>query len=193
MGMFDWLKGKKERGDPPPHTPGSMVFANDIVLSMLVGAPGGPADALLARVEAGEINPIILDASLYWAMSAVQPSDEVQTERAARLLRYARILPIDREGSERGHPMASPEEIAHWREVALEGNSVFEVDPARPAVEESAEPALLCSQCYSQCQGRDAHVIPWWNGGEADFFTTYRCGFVLARVAGRDECTYRFT
>lgn len=176
MGMFDWLKGKNDGAERPPPASDSMILANDIVLSMLIGPTDGPADALLARVEAGEFTPVVLDASLYWAMSAIEPTDEIQAGRMARLLRYARILPLERDSDERGHPAPSADEIAHWREVVFQGHPVVEIDPAQVAPSGAGGPTMLCSQCFSQCQGRDAHVIPWWNEGEGDFFTTYRCG-----------------
>ena len=175
MGIFDRIRGKKPEVGSSRLPPDAMLLANDIVLSMLIETPGGSADKLLKRVEAGELTPVVMDASLFWAMSSVRASDTVQTGRMARLLRYARILPLDSEGEARGHTVASPEEIEHWRSVVLGGGEVFTAPPEQPTAEVEV-PAMLCSQCYTQCSGPDAHVIPWWNPGEADFVTTYRCG-----------------
>lgn len=36
-------------------------------------------------------------------------------------------------------------------------------------------PDVLCSACYSIAPSATAHVIPWWNAGAEDFFTTFRC------------------
>lgn len=175
MGIFDWIRGKKPEVASSPLPPDAMLLANDIVLSVLIQPPGGSADKLLKRVEAGELTPVVMDASLFWAMSSVQASDTMQTDRMARLLRYARILPLDSEGDARGHTVASPEEIEHWRSVVFDRGEASAVPPEQPG-DEGEAPAMLCSQCYTQCSGPDAHVIPWWNPSEADFFTTYRCG-----------------
>lgn len=96
------------------------MLAIDIVLGALIGRPGGAADATLARIEAGEWTPVILDLAIYCAMSSVRPGDTVDHARFARLLRHAVFMPAS--GRRQGTPFdpPSPAEIERWRQVVLD-------------------------------------------------------------------------
>jgi len=111
---------------PPPDTPhvipsegkNPMVFGIDLVVMALIGPPGCPVEPLIEQAAKGEMTPVVIDLALYAAMSSVQPSDHVDHARFARLLRYAEIQrSIDRDTNAFSPP--TPDEIAHWRAVAL--------------------------------------------------------------------------
>jgi len=95
-----------------------VMLAIDVVLGALIG-PGTAAEIVIARAEAGEWQPVVLDLALYCALASVRPGDDVNHERLARLLRHARLdTSMSREP---GAPFAAPSaaEIEHWRDVAL--------------------------------------------------------------------------
>jgi len=95
------------------------MLAIDIVLAALIGPPGCAADMVLERSEAGEWSPVILDLAIFCAMMSVRPEERVDHARFARLLRHATFAASH--GRAEGEPFAppSPEEIEHWRDVAL--------------------------------------------------------------------------
>lgn len=96
-----------------------VVLAIDIVLGALIGPPGAAAERVIARAEAGEWTPVILDLALFCAMSSVRPGDQVDHARFARLLRHAQLSAS--RSREAGTAFAPPalEDIEHWRNVAL--------------------------------------------------------------------------
>ena len=56
-----------------------VILSIDLVLNVLIGPPGGAGDMIVARAEAGDWTPVIVDLALYCAMSSVEPGD--RTER----------------------------------------------------------------------------------------------------------------
>ncbi|MCA9713551.1 MAG: hypothetical protein H6713_12855 [Myxococcales bacterium] len=96
-----------------------ITLAIDLVLGALIGPPGHPIETILARAEAGEWTPVLLDLALYCAMASVRPEDTVDHARFARLLRYAQ--PAASRSREPGGAFTPPtlEEIEHWRAVVL--------------------------------------------------------------------------
>ena len=96
-----------------------VMLAIDVVLAALIGPPESVADLIIARAEAGEWQPVVLDLALFCAMSSVRAGDRVDYERFARLLRYAQLAPsLGREADGTFAP-PSDAEIEHWRAVAL--------------------------------------------------------------------------
>ncbi len=94
------------------------VLGVDLVLMALIGPPGCPVEPLIEEAAKGEMTPVVIDLALYAAMSSVQPGDHVDHARFAKLLRYAEIQRSpDRDTNAFSPP--KPEEIAHWRAVAL--------------------------------------------------------------------------
>jgi hypothetical protein len=172
MGFFDRFRGNKP---PPPALPeDAAMLGNDMVLAAMIGEPGHPIESVIAQAARGELTPMIGDASLYWTLCAVQASDTFQAARLAELLRYARIVPIDRAaGDGRGWLPPGRDEVEHWRAVVADATELHRID-ARELPD--AGPSVLCSRCYATSSGADAHVIPWWNEEANDLFTTYRCG-----------------
>jgi hypothetical protein len=96
-----------------------VMLAIDVVLAALIGPPDSVADLIIARAEAGEWQPVVLDLALFCAMSSVRAGDRVDHARFARLLRYAQLAPSL--GREADGVFARPNEaeIEHWRAVAL--------------------------------------------------------------------------
>jgi hypothetical protein len=96
-----------------------VVLGIDIVLGALIGPPGTAAETIIARAEAGEWTPVLLDRALFCAMSSVRPSDRVDHPRFARLLQHAQLAAS--RGREAGNAFAPPtlEEIEHWRDVVF--------------------------------------------------------------------------
>ena len=96
-----------------------VMLAIDVVLAALIGPPESVADLIIARAEAGEWQPIVLDLALFCAMASVRPGDRVDHARFARLLRYAQLAPSL--GREADGVFAPPSEVEidHWRAVAL--------------------------------------------------------------------------
>lgn len=177
MGLFDrWFSGggaPKDTATPLPAN--AVMFANDVVLSALIGPPGAPVEEFLARAARGEVTPVVIDASLYWTWCAVQPDDRIDLARFAELLRYARIVPLHNGGEARtGHGWNPPteDEKSHWRNVVFgRQDDDGAEDPPAPASPDE----FLCSACYSTHPIAKLRVIPWWNADARDVFTTYRC------------------
>jgi hypothetical protein len=73
----------------------------------------------IARAEAGEWQPVVLDLALFCAMASVRPDDRVDHARFARLLQHAQFAASG--GREPGGSFARPsaEEIEHWRDVVF--------------------------------------------------------------------------
>ena len=96
-----------------------VMLAIDVVLGALIGPPDTAADMVIARAEAGEWTPVLLDLALFCAMASVRPEDQVDHARFARLLRHAQFAASG--SREAGTAFAPPsiEEIEHWRDVAL--------------------------------------------------------------------------
>jgi hypothetical protein len=95
------------------------MLAIDIVLAALIGPPGCPAEGVIARAETGEWTPVLLDLAVFCAMSSVQPGDRVDHARFARLLRHAQVAASNSREAGTSFAPPSPEEIEHWRDVAL--------------------------------------------------------------------------
>lgn len=180
MGLFDrWFGGKGAAGAPPEGEPhgapplpaNAVVFANDVVLSALIGPPGAPVEGFLERAARGEVTPVVIDASLYWTWCAVQPEDTIDLARFGNLLRYARIIPTTYADEARtGHGWTPPteHEKAHWRDVVFDRQQEEEID--------EAPGSFLCSACYTTQPMSTIRVIPWWNADARDVITSYRCG-----------------
>src|ERR1041385_1030321 len=96
-----------------------IMLAIDVVLGALIGPPGTAAEMVIARAEAGEWQPVLLDLALFCAMASVRPEDRVDHARFARLLRHAQLAAsLSREAAA---PFARPSdaEIEHWRDVVF--------------------------------------------------------------------------
>jgi hypothetical protein len=78
------------------------MLAIDVVLGALIGPPNSAADMIIARAEAGEWQPVVLDHA-----------------RFARLLRYAQLAPSLGRAADGVLSPPSEAEIEHWRNVAL--------------------------------------------------------------------------
>ena len=96
-----------------------VMLAIDVVLGALIGPPDTAAELVIARAEAGEWQPVVLDLALYCAMASVRPGDVVDHARFARLLRHARLETSLSRAPDAPFTPPSPEEIEHWREVVL--------------------------------------------------------------------------
>lgn len=66
-------------------SPSPVLLAIDMVLGALIGPPDHPIEAIIARAEAGEWTPVLLDLALYCAVASVCPGDVVDHDRFARL------------------------------------------------------------------------------------------------------------
>jgi hypothetical protein len=96
-----------------------VMLAIDIVLGALIGPPGTAAELVIARAEAGEWRPVLLDLALFCAMASVRPEDAVDHARFARLLRHAQFAASGSRAEGEAFDPPSLEEIEHWRDVAL--------------------------------------------------------------------------
>ena len=99
--------------------PSPVMLAIDVVLSALIGPPDCAAEMVLARAEAGEWQPVLLDLALYCAMSSVRPEDHVDHARFARLLRHVQFAASGSRPPDAPFDPPSIAEIEHWRDVAL--------------------------------------------------------------------------
>jgi hypothetical protein len=99
--------------------PSPVMLAVDVVLSALIGPPDCAAEMVLARAEAGEWQPVLLDLALYCAMSSVRPDDRVDHARFAQLLRHAHFAASGSRAPDAPFDPPTIEEIEHWRAVAL--------------------------------------------------------------------------
>jgi hypothetical protein len=99
--------------------PSPVMLAIDVVLSALIGPTDSAADRVLARVEAGEWQPVLLDLALFCAMSSVRPDDRVDHARFARLLRHVQFAASGSRAPDAPFDPPAIEEIEHWRDVAL--------------------------------------------------------------------------
>ena len=96
-----------------------VMLAIDVVLAALIGPPHSVADVIIARAEAGEWQPVVLDLALFCAMASVREGDRVDHARFARLLRYAQLAPSLGRSEDGTFEPPSEAEIEHWRAVAL--------------------------------------------------------------------------
>jgi hypothetical protein len=89
----------------------------DLILAALIGAKQDPVEHLLSAAERGEQELMILEVALYYAVCCLQGDDRLSFPRFCRLLRCARVVPSPR-------PFEPPtlEEVANWRQAALEGS-----------------------------------------------------------------------
>jgi hypothetical protein len=96
-----------------------VMLAIDVVLGALIGPPGTAAEMVIARAEAGEWQPVLLDLALFCAMASVRPGDRIDHARFATLLRHAQLAASA--GREPNGSFAPPsaEEIEHWRAVVF--------------------------------------------------------------------------
>jgi hypothetical protein len=98
--------------------PSPVMLAIDIVLGAMIG-PGTGAEMVIARAEAGEWTPVLLDLALFCAMSSVRADDRVDHARFARLLRHAQFAASGSRAPDTAFAVPSAEEIENWRAVAL--------------------------------------------------------------------------
>ena len=96
-----------------------IMLAIDVVLGALIGPPGTAAEMVIARAEAGEWQPVLLDLALFCAMSSVRPGDHVDHARFARLLRHAQPAASGARNPSGSFDPPSTEEIEHWRDVVF--------------------------------------------------------------------------
>ena len=89
----------------------------DLILAALIGAEKNPVEHLLSAAERGEQQLMILEVALYYAFCCLRSDDRLNLPRFCRLLHCTRIMPSPR-------PFEPPtlDEIANWRQVALEGS-----------------------------------------------------------------------
>jgi hypothetical protein len=122
MGLFDKMFGARRNAaaSRPSLPANAAMLGNDLVVAALIGPPGHPVEAIIARAAQGELTPLVLDASLYWAFSTAEAGDTVQLPRFAELLRYAHILPSERDAHGAGLTPASESEKRHWRDVVFD-------------------------------------------------------------------------
>lgn len=104
-----------------------VMIAIDIVLGAMIGPPGGAADMVIERAEAGDWTPVILDLALFCALSSVRPEDRVDHVRLARLLRHAELAPTLSRDTGTSLEPPSEDEIEHWRAVALGHDRLAEI------------------------------------------------------------------
>ena len=97
-----------------------LVLGNDLVVSALLSRPGAPVEKFIAMAARGEVQLAVFDLSLLCAMSSVRPKDRVDYSRFARLLQFSEIRPSLSRGPH-GLTPPTPEEVNHWRELALGG------------------------------------------------------------------------
>jgi len=95
------------------------VLGIDMVLMALIGKPGCTVEIVIEEAENGQLTPVITDLALQSAMSSIRPGDKVDHARFSRLLRYAEIRASQSRQPGKAFDPPSPEEIAHWRKVAL--------------------------------------------------------------------------
>jgi len=96
-----------------------VMLAIDVVLGALIGPPGTAAEMVIDRAERGEWTPVLLDLALFCAMSSVRPGDQVDHARFARLVRHVAFAASGSREPNTAFDPPSPEEIEHWRAVAL--------------------------------------------------------------------------
>lgn len=95
------------------------MLAIDVVLGALIGPPDGAAEMVIARAEAGEWTPVLLDLALFCAMASVRPWDQVDHARFARLLRHVQFAVSGSRERGTAFDPPFPDEIEHGRDVAL--------------------------------------------------------------------------
>ena len=96
-----------------------VILSIDLVLNVLIGPPGGAGDMIVARAEAGDWTPVIVDLALYCAMSSVEPGDTIDHARLTRLLRHAQFTASQSLAAGEAFAPPSAAEIAHWRDVVF--------------------------------------------------------------------------
>lgn len=109
--------------------PDPIVLAIDLVLAALIGPPTHPIARIIDQCDAGEYTPILIDLALFCAMSSVQPGDEIDHVRFARLLRHAQPLASHSREPGTAFDPPSAEEIEHWRDVVF-GHDRDEDEPS---------------------------------------------------------------
>ncbi|WAS96344.1 hypothetical protein [Nannocystis punicea] len=131
MGLFDRLFGARQdsAANRPQLPANAAMLANDLVVAALIGPPGHPVEGIIASAARGEITPVLLDASLYWAVSTAEPGDVVQLPRFAELLRYAVILASERDAEATGFAPAGEDAKRHWRDVVFGRQEDADEDP----------------------------------------------------------------
>jgi hypothetical protein len=96
-----------------------IMLAIDVVLGALIGPPGTAAEMVIARAEAGEWQPVMLDLALFCAMASVRPGDRIDHARFARLLRHAQLAASAGREPSGSFALPTAEEIEHWRAVVF--------------------------------------------------------------------------
>ena len=109
--------------------PESTYLAIDLVLQALIGPDGAAIEGLIAQATTGRVRLVISDRAIYCAVASLRDTDKVNFSRFAALLQYATIqssrTPPDAIVVSKGPPRPevfsspSPEEIEHWRKIAL--------------------------------------------------------------------------
>src|SRR5262245_21422857 len=121
-----------------------VMLAIDVVLSALIGPPDSPADFVIARAEAGEWKPVVLDLALFCAMSSVRAGDQVDHARFARLLRHAELAPSLSRAADGTFSPPSAAEIEHWRDVALRRERDDDDNDDAPVDNDGADDSSSC-------------------------------------------------
>jgi|SRR5215469_10239455 len=92
-----------------------MIFLHiDLILSALIGPEGAPIERFIADAKCGKQQLAILELALYCAVCSLQPGDQVNLPRFARLLQFGQIVQSPKPFN---HP--TQEEITHWRDVVF--------------------------------------------------------------------------
>jgi hypothetical protein len=97
-----------------------VAMAVDMVLSALIGPSNSAVENVIGMASRGEIDVVIQDRALYWALCCVREGDTPNFQRFAELVRIA-VLEKSVRDSE-GLPRPADGAISHWRDVALRTN-----------------------------------------------------------------------
>ena len=95
-----------------------VMLAVDAILAVIIGNEPERIDQLLEEARRGDIELLILQEALYWALYSVRENDPVDMARLAELVRCARIQSL--EEPLRGKRKPSQKEVDHWRAIALQ-------------------------------------------------------------------------
>jgi hypothetical protein len=98
-----------------------VMLAVDAILAVIIGNEPERIDQLIEEARRGDIELLILQEALYWALYSVREDDPVDMVRLAELVRCARIQNLDEpDSSQRRNRKPSQEEVNHWRAIALQ-------------------------------------------------------------------------
>ena len=99
------------------------MLATDVVLGAIIGRSDHPVRKLIEQAQNGQITLVIPQPVLYWAIHSVKPTDSINTNQLAELIKYSQILPDAPEylgPNERHSWLPSSEAVAKWRRLVLE-------------------------------------------------------------------------